>query len=666
MITLRDVTLRRGARVVLDGASVTLHPGEKVGLVGRNGAGKSSLFALWLGALHEDSGEATLPRHWRISHVAQDMPETAEPATDFVVAGDTRLLEARAQLAAADASGDGEAIALAHAALADAGAHDARARAQALMLGLGFGPAEWDQPVNGFSGGWRMRLQLARALMCPSDLLLLDEPTNHLDLDALVWLENWLQRYEGTLVVISHDREFLDVVTRVTLHLDQGRLTRYGGNYSRFEEMRAEQIEQQQAAYARQQERIAHLQRFIDRFRAKATKARQAQSRLKALARMERLAPVLTSADFQFEFASPDALPNPMLTLHDVSAGYPGADGQAPRAVVQGIRRSVLPGQRIGILGANGQGKSTVVKTIAGALPPLAGRIVPGKGLRIGYFAQQELDILRADDNPLQHLVRVAREAEAAGTLIGQSTREQDLRSFLGSFQFSGDAVTQPVGTMSGGEKARLVLALLVWQRPNLLLLDEPTNHLDLTTREALGMALNAFEGTVMLVSHDRALLRAVCDEFWLVSQGRLAPFDGDLDDYQRHLLDVARQRREALSKPVDGREAAAPRPASLTPQERRRQQAQRRQQLAERLKPHRRECSALEARLHALQAEQNALHEQLARSTDHADIAAAGRRLKALEVELAAVEERWLTVAETIETLEREAAQIDEGAAQA
>ncbi|MDM7457647.1 MAG: ATP-binding cassette domain-containing protein [Tepidimonas sp.] len=666
MITLRDVTLRRGAKVVLDGASVTLHPGEKVGLVGRNGAGKSSLFALWLGALHEDSGEATLPRHWRISHVAQDMPETAEPATDFVVAGDTRLLEARAQLAAADASGDGEAIALAHAALADAGAHDARARAQALMLGLGFGPAEWDRPVNGFSGGWRMRLQLARALMCPSDLLLLDEPTNHLDLDALVWLENWLQRYEGTLVVISHDREFLDAVTRVTLHLDQGRLTRYGGNYSRFEEMRAEQIEQQQTAYARQQERIAHLQRFIDRFRAKATKARQAQSRLKALARMERLAPVLTSADFQFEFASPDALPNPMLTLHDVSAGYPGADGQPPRAVVQGIRRSVLPGQRIGILGANGQGKSTVVKTIAGALPPLAGRIVPGKGLRIGYFAQQELDILRADDNPLQHLVRVAREAEAAGTLIGQSTREQDLRTFLGSFQFSGDAVTQPVGTMSGGEKARLVLALLVWQRPNLLLLDEPTNHLDLTTREALGMALNAFEGTVMLVSHDRALLRAVCDEFWLVSQGRLAPFDGDLDDYQRHLLDEARQRREALSKPVDGREAAAPRPTSLTPQERRRQQAQRRQQLAERLKPHRRECSALEARLHALQAEQNALHEQLARSTDHADIAAAGRRLKALEAELAAVEERWLTVAETIETLEREAAQADADATQA
>lgn len=659
MITLRDVTLRRGAKVVLEGASVTIHPGEKVGLVGRNGAGKSSLFALWRGELHEDRGEVGLPAHWRIAHVAQEMPDTAEAATDFVVAGDTRLLAAHAQLAAAEAAGDGEAIALAHAALSDAGAHDARARAQALMLGLGFAPTELDRPVNAFSGGWRMRLQLARALMCPSDLLLLDEPTNHLDLDALVWLEGWLQRYEGTLIVISHDREFLDAVTRVTLSLEQGRLTRYGGHYSRFEEMRAEQLAQQQAAYSRQQERIAHLQRFIERFRAKATKARQAQSRLKALARMERIAPVLTSADFQFSFDDPGALPNPMLTLYDVDAGYAGEDGQPPRAIVRGIRRSVLPGQRIGILGANGQGKSTVVKTIAGVLPPLTGRITPGKGLRIGYFAQQELDILRGDETPLQHLLRLAREAEAAGTLVGQSTREQDLRTFLGSFQFSGDTVAQPVGTMSGGEKARLVLALLVWQRPNLLLLDEPTNHLDLTTREALGVALNAFEGTVMLVSHDRALLRAVCDEFWLVSDGALTPFDGDLDDYQRHLIDVARRRREELAALASDRGAApAPPPAApLNPQERRRQLAQRRQALAQRLAPHRRERDALEARMAALQAEQTALHERLAQTTQGTEIAEAGRRLKALEAELADVEERWLAVSETIEALEREAA---------
>ncbi|WP_058616701.1 ABC-F family ATP-binding cassette domain-containing protein [Tepidimonas taiwanensis] len=666
MITLRDVTLRRGAKVVLEGASVTIHPGEKVGLVGRNGAGKSSLFALWRGELHEDRGEVGLPAHWRIAHVAQEMPDTAEAATDFVVAGDTRLLAAHAQLAAAEAAGDGEAIALAHAALSDAGAHDARARAQALMLGLGFAPTELDRPVNAFSGGWRMRLQLARALMCPSDLLLLDEPTNHLDLDALAWLEGWLQRYEGTLIVISHDREFLDAVTRVTLSLEQGRLTRYGGHYSRFEEMRAEQLAQQQAAYSRQQERIAHLQRFIERFRAKATKARQAQSRLKALARMERIAPVLTSADFQFSFDDPGALPNPMLTLHDVDAGYAGEDGQPPRAIVRGIRRSVLPGQRIGILGANGQGKSTVVKTISGVLPPLTGRITPGKGLRIGYFAQQELDILRGDETPLQHLQRLAREAEAAGTLVGQSMREQDLRTFLGSFQFSGDTVAQPVGTMSGGEKARLVLALLVWQRPNLLLLDEPTNHLDLTTREALGVALNAFEGTVMLVSHDRALLRAVCDEFWLVSDGALTPFDGDLDDYQRHLIDMARRRREALAALASDRGAApAPAPAAaLNPQERRRQLAQRRQALAQRLAPHRRERDALEARMAALQAEQTALHERLAQTTQGAEIAEAGRRLKALEAELADVEERWLAVSETIETLEREAAQAEKDAA--
>ncbi|MEW6693352.1 putative ABC transporter ATP-binding protein YheS [Tepidimonas thermarum] len=660
MITLRDVTLRRGGKVVLDGASLTLHPGEKVGLVGRNGAGKSSLFALWRGELHEDSGTVELPHHWRVSHVAQDMPDTDEPATEFVVAGDTRLLEARAQLAAAEAANDGEAMALAHAALADAGAHGARARAQSLMLGLGFAPAELDRPVNSFSGGWRMRLQLARALMCPSDLLLLDEPTNHLDLDALVWLESWLQRYEGTLVVISHDREFLDAVTRVTVHLDNGRLMRYGGGYSRFEEMRAEQLAQQQAAYARQQERIAHLQRFIERFRAKATKARQAQSRLKALARMERVAPVLTSADFQFAFSDPGALPNPMLTLHDVAAGYTSADGTV-RAVVHDVRCSVLPGQRIGILGANGQGKSTLVKTIAGVLPPLSGRVLPGKGLRIGYFAQQELDVLRADEGPLQHLVRLARAAEAAGALVGQSTREQDLRTFLGHFQFSAEAVHQPVGTLSGGEKARLVLALLVWQRPNLLLLDEPTNHLDLTTREALGMALNAFEGTVLLVSHDRALLRSVCDAFWLVADGRLQPFDGDLDDYQRHLLDVARQRRDAFQASATPATVPAGGPATaLTPQQRRREQAQRRQQLAERLKPHRREHQALEARLDTLHTEQRTLHEQLASARDGATLAEAGRRLKAIEAELAAVEERWLAVAETIEALEREAAQAD------
>ncbi len=539
MITLKNVTLRRSAKVLLDGVSATINPGEKVGLVGRNGAGKSTLFALLNGSLHEDGGDFFLPPQWRMAQVAQHMPETAEPATAFVLDGDTRLLALRLALQKAEQAGDGMAIAQAHSDLHDAGAHDASARAQALILGLGFQVHELERPVNSFSGGWRMRLQLARALMCPSDLLLLDEPTNHLDLDALVWLEAWLQRYEGTLVVISHDREFLDAVTQVTLHIDNAQLTRYGGNYSQFEELRAQQLTLQQAAYERQQTKIAHLQKFIDRFKAKATKAKQAQSRVKALERMEKIAPVLASADFTFEFKEPPNLPNPMLAISDAAFGYPPADGGVPTTILRGVNRTVLAGQRIGILGANGQGKSTLVKTIARMMPPLGGKVTEGKGLSIGYFAQQELDVLHGDDHPLGHMVRLART-------LGVDAREQDLRNFLGSFNFSGDMVQQAVGSMSGGEKARLVLAMIVWQRPNLLLLDEPTNHLDLATREALSMALNEFEGTVMLVSHDRALLRAVCDEFWLVGRGQVGPFDGDLDDYQRFLLNEAKRAREA------------------------------------------------------------------------------------------------------------------------
>ncbi|MBN8487451.1 MAG: ATP-binding cassette domain-containing protein, partial [Burkholderiales bacterium] len=516
MITLRNLTLRRGVKVVLEGATVTLNPGEKIGLVGRNGAGKSSLFALLAGRLHADAGDAEIPPKWRMGEVAQHMPEVDTPATEFVLQGDTRLMEAQAELDAAEAADDGEAMAHAHVSLEEAGAFDARARAQALLLGLGFTSEQLDAPVNSFSGGWRMRLQLARCLMCPADLMLLDEPTNHLDLDALVWLEAWLKRYPGTLLVISHDREFLDAITTVTLHLEDAKLLRYGGNYTTFEEMRAERLEQQAAAFAKQQDRIAHLQKFIDRFKAKATKAKQAQSRVKALARMEKLAPVLTASDFNFEFREPPSLPNPMLAMRDVVCGYAHAnpDG-SDKPIVHGIDRTVLAGQRIGILGANGQGKSTVVKTIARAQPALGGTVTEGKGLAIGYFAQQEMDLLHADDTPLQHMVRLARTTGPSGT-------EQELRNFLGQFRFLDAMVHQSVGTLSGGEKARLVLASLVWQKPNLLLLDEPTNHLDLTTREALSMALNEFEGTVMLVSHDRALLRETCDEFWLVADGAL------------------------------------------------------------------------------------------------------------------------------------------------
>ena len=647
MIILKNLTLRRSSKVLLDSVSLTLNPGEKIGLVGRNGAGKSSLFALLNGSLHEDGGDFSMPTQWRMAQVAQNMPETSQSATEFVLEGDTRLSGLREKLQKAEQEGDGLAIAQAHADLSDANAHDAPARAQALILGLGFQVSQLQRPVNSFSGGWRMRLQLARALMCPSDLLLLDEPTNHLDLDALVWLEAWLKRYEGTLIVISHDREFLDAVTQVTVHIEHAQLTRYGGNYSQFEELRAQQLTLQQSAFERQQAKIAHLQKFIDRFKAQATKARQAQSRVKALERMEKIAPVLASADFTFEFQEPANLPNPMLVLNDAAFGYRTEDGQE-NVILRNVSKTVLAGQRIGILGANGQGKSTLVKTVARTLPALAGKVTEGKGLAIGYFAQQELDVLRGEDHPLGHMVRLARE-------LGIDAREQELRNFLGSFNFSGDMVQQPVGSMSGGEKARLVLAMIVWQRPNLLLLDEPTNHLDLATREALSMALNEFEGTVMLVSHDRALLRAVCDEFWLVGRGQVGPFDGDLDDYQRYLLEEAKRLREQLraEQPGPASNAAAP---GKDAREQRRASAQARQQLAQKTRPYKQELAQVEERLAALSTEKNQLEERLTQGLAPAEIAECGKRLKACGDEVDALEERWLELSETIQEIENSA----------
>jgi ATP-binding cassette subfamily F protein 3 len=636
MITLKNIVLRRGAKVLLDSASVTLNPGEKVGLVGRNGAGKSSLFALLNGNLHEDGGEFFIPSQWRMGQVAQDMPETDQSATEFVVEGDTVLLAARQEVAAAEATDDYNRMAHAYTELGDAGEHDAPARAQALILGLGFKTSELTNPVNSFSGGWRMRLQLARALMCPSELLLLDEPTNHLDLDALVWLEAWLKKYEGTMVVISHDREFLDAVTNVTLHIDAGKLVRYGGNYSKFEDLRAEQMALQQGAYSKQQDKIAHLQKFIARFKAKASKAKQAQSRVKALDRMEKIAPLLSEADFTFEFKEPANLPNPMLSMSGISVGYQAPedapDGTPPTTIVRNISKSVLAGQRIGILGANGQGKSTLVKTIARDLPILGGEITEGKGLNIGYFAQQELDVLRPSDNPLEHMIRLVKDMTATGKIAGQQTREQDLRSFLGTFNFGGDMVKQSVGSMSGGEKARLVLCMLVWQRPNLLLMDEPTNHLDLATREALSMALNEFEGTVMLVSHDRALLRAVCDEFWMVSRGGVEPFDGDLDDYQKYLLDEAkRQREEAKAAAKAPAKVVAPVAAPA---------AKGKANTSPKLK---KELQEVEARMEVLNGEGAALESHLSTNPHPHEIAEIGKRLKSVNDELAQLEERWL-----------------------
>jgi ATP-binding cassette subfamily F protein 3 len=553
---------------------------------------------------------------------------------------------------------------------------------------------ELNHPVNSFSGGWRMRLQLARALMCPSDILILDEPTNHLDLDALVWLEAWLQRYAGTMIVISHDREFLDAVTDVTLHIDHAKLTRYGSNYSGFEILRAQQMELQQASFSKQQDKIAHLQKFITRFKAQASKAKQAQSRVKALERMEKVAPLLADAEFTFGFKEPNNLPNPMLAISDASFGYVVDD--VPKAILQGVSKSVLAGQRIGILGANGQGKSTLVKTIARTMPLLAGTLTEGKGLNIGYFAQQELDVLHPNDNPLEHMIRLAKELGS-----NEPSREQDLRNYLGTFNFSGDMVKQSVGSMSGGEKARLVLAMIVWQRPNLLLLDEPTNHLDLATREALSMALNEFEGTVMLVSHDRALLRAVCDEFWMVGRGKVEPFDGDLDDYQKYLLEESKRLREeaknsardavvtatATPAPTPAANAiaahkdqspsiAAPAPAAspspaaattvavkgsssvvtptgttgLNSAEQRKLDAQKRQQLAAQTRPLKRELEQNEERMANIEAEKNRLEALLTTPVSPAEMADAGRRLKALADEVTALEERWLTLTSLLE----------------
>jgi ATP-binding cassette, subfamily F, member 3 len=655
MLVLNDISLRRGVKLVLDRTSVTLQPGEKVGLIGRNGAGKSSLFSLLAGRLHTDAGEVQMPPRWLapggMAEVAQNMPETDQGATDFVLEGDTLLVQAQTQLAAAEAADDGHAIADAHHAIQDAGGFDARSRAQAMLMGLGFKSGQLDAPVNSFSGGWRMRLQLARALMCPAELMLLDEPTNHLDLDALVWLEAWLQRYAGTLIVISHDREFLDAITKVTLHLDETKLTRYTGNYTAFEEMRAERLMQAQASYEKQQERMAHLQKFIDRFKAKASKARQAQSRVKALARMEKLAPVLTSSDFQFEFREPLSLPNPMLAFADLSCGYRSDDGVETR-IVDGVERSVLAGQRIGILGANGQGKSTLVKTIAHELAPLSGGITEGKGLAIGYFAQQELDVLSLDDGPLMHMVRLARD-------VGPPAREQELRDFLGSFRFIGAMVTQPVGTLSGGEKARLVLAMLVWQRPNLLLLDEPTNHLDLTTREALSMALNEFEGTVMLVSHDRALLREVCDEFWLVTAGGVQPFDGDLDDYQRWLLEQSREQSRQASGQAKKQRAAAAAAADAAPNRKddRKAAAAARQQRTEEIKPLRKELNKIDNRLGVLFGERDALEASFADAALPPEkLAEGGKRLKLILDEIERLEARWLELSTQIDAKEAQA----------
>ena len=538
MINFKSATLRRGSRLLLENATFTLHKGDKIGITGANGAGKSSLFELILGHLPPEAGEVSIAPGLEIAHVAQETPACEDSALDYVVDGDRELRDIQAVLQEAESRGDGMAVGHLHAKLEAVGGYEAAARAARLMHGLGFTPGEEHRTVAEFSGGWRMRLNIARALMCRSDVLLLDEPTNHLDLDAIIWLQEWLANYPGTLLLISHDRDFLDDLVDHILHLENRTAVLHTGNYSAFETRRAERLAQQQASFARQQRELARIQGFVDRFRAKATKARQVQSRLKALDRMALIAKAQVDSPFEFAFFTPDKRPSPLLKLDEATIGY----GAAP--ILSRAKLTVNPGDRIGLLGPNGAGKSTLIKLLAGLLTPLSGERLAAQDLRIGYFAQHQLEQLRPEESALKHLQRLDPKAA-----------EKDLRAFLGSFGFSGDRALEPIAPFSGGEKSRLALALLIYQKPNLLLLDEPTNHLDLTTRDALSLALQDYQGALVLVSHDRYLLRAVADEFWLVADGALEKFAGDLDDY-RQWLARRRQTRETESadKPSDSR----------------------------------------------------------------------------------------------------------------
>ncbi len=524
MISINQAQLIRGSKTLLDETSLTIYPGHKVGLVGANGTGKSSLLALILGHLSLDKGEFSLPSGWQIATVAQETPALDVSALEYVIDGDSEYRQLEALLHKAQEDNDGNAIALLHGKIDAIGGYAIHSRAGSLLAGLGFSEADQSNPVKSFSGGWRMRLNLAQALLCRSDLLLLDEPTNHLDLDTMYWLEGWIKSYQGTLILISHDRDFIDEIVDEIVHVENQKLNFYKGNYSAFECIRAERMSQQQVAFERQQKERAHMQSFVDRFRYKASKAKQAQSRLKALERMTELLPSQADSPFYMEFRAPEALPNPLIKMEQVAIGY------SDKPILSKVHLNLVPGARIGLLGRNGAGKSTLIKLLSGQLSPMTGLYEPNPGVNIGYFAQHQIEFLRLDDTPMQHLVRLAPNA-----------REQELRNFLGGFGFNGDMALSPVRPFSGGEKARLVLALLVWQRPNLLLLDEPTNHLDLEMRHALTMALQTFEGAMVVVSHDRHLLRLTCSDYYLVDQGEVRAFDGDLDDYHQWLLDAAK-----------------------------------------------------------------------------------------------------------------------------
>ncbi|MFP4061254.1 MAG: ATP-binding cassette domain-containing protein [Halochromatium sp.] len=644
MLELRGVSLRRGTKLLLENADLRLHQGQKLGLVGANGCGKSSLLALLRNELTPDAGSVAVPTGWEVAHVAQHTPSGTREAIEFVIDGDTELRQLQAALSAAEQADDGLRQGELLGRLEAVGAWEAESRAAQLMHGLGFAVGDERRPLEAWSGGWRMRLALARALMCRSDLLLLDEPTNHLDLDAVIWLEGWLRAYSGTLVLISHDRDVLDAVATSICHLERCQLRVYSGGYSAFERQRAEQLAQQQAAFERQQREIAHVRSFIDRFRVQANKARQAQSRLKALERLELIAPAHVDTPFRFRFRDAETQPNPLLRLEDLAVGYDGVP------ILAAISLSLRPGDRLALLGPNGAGKSTLIKTLAGAQPALAGSRLEAQGLRIGYFAQHQMDQLQPDASPLRHLTR-----------LDPLATEQSLRDFLGGFGFSGDQATDPVAPFSGGEKARLALALIVYQRPHLLLLDEPTNHLDLDMRHALSEALQDYAGAVVLVSHDRHLLRITCDELLLVDDGHVQPFDGDLDDYPTWISQRASQRRQSAGGVggVGGAGGARSAPdraphAVASKKDLRRREAEERA----RLQPLRQQLKRLEQRLETLSEQREQLDQRLTDSRLYEPDAKA--RLLALmddkrqvDAELAAVEQAWLDTGEELERLQ-------------